>query len=141
MDSGGMAPLTNNILQAWIEKMHVGRIFGALAMAFSHINYEILLPTLQHCDIQGVNINWLNCTYSTGCKGWSQKFKVLKLITPAGKLYNMGPSGISFRTIAYHNINNMEYMLVLDLKFMQRFIQEIWYLNCSLSISFFFFLN
>jgi len=96
--------------------MHVGRIFGALTMAFSRLNHEILLSTLQHCGIQGVNSNWLDCTYSTGCKGWSQKFKVLKIITPVGKMYNTGPSGISFRTIAYHNINNMEYRLVLDLK-------------------------
>jgi hypothetical protein len=96
--------------------MHVGGIFCALAMGFSCLIHEILLSMLQHCGIQGVNINWLDCTYSTGCKGWSQKLKVLKLITPAGKMYNMGPSGISFKTIAYHNMYNMEYWLVLDLK-------------------------
>jgi len=59
--------------------MHIGGIFCALAMAFSCLNHEILLSTLQHCGIEGVNINWSDCTYSTGCKGWSQKFKVLKL--------------------------------------------------------------
>jgi len=42
--------------------------------------------------------------------------KIQSAQTPAGKLYNMGPSGISFRTTAYHNIYNMEYWLVLDLK-------------------------
>jgi hypothetical protein len=76
--------------------MHVGGYFCALAMAFICLNHEILL--------------------STGCKGCSQKFKVLKLITPVGKMYNMGPSGISFRSTVYHNTYNTEYWLVLDLK-------------------------
>jgi hypothetical protein len=50
--------LTNSILRAWNNKLHVGGIFCDSTMVFDCVNHKILKMKLQYCGLHKETINW-----------------------------------------------------------------------------------
>jgi hypothetical protein len=50
--------LTNKILMAWNQKIHIGGIFCYLTKAFDSINHNILIAKLENYGIQEATLNW-----------------------------------------------------------------------------------
>jgi hypothetical protein len=63
--------LTDNILNAWNSKRHVGRIFCDLSKAFDCVNHEILLQKLKYYGIQDKILDWLHLIWLVESKEWN----------------------------------------------------------------------
>jgi hypothetical protein len=94
--------LTDNILNAWNSKRHIGGIFCDLSKAFDCVNHQILLQKLKYYGTQDKILGWFTSYLATGKQRVELKFNSAQNYTSKWEIEKHGvPQGSVLRPLLY----------------------------------------